>query len=81
MFSQIKFHLCLTTQYRRQLLADADQSFGSLAEIVYQSGEPARTYQPCSVNGRKFTEEHHETQFFCIAKNSQAFSCLIAAEK
>lgn len=39
-FYDMKFHLCLTTQQRRQLLTDTDQYFASLAEIVYQSGKP-----------------------------------------
>lgn len=36
----LKFHLCLTTQHRRQVLADTDQYFASLAEVVHQSGDP-----------------------------------------
>lgn len=39
-FYAMKFHLCLTTQHRRQLFTDTDEYFASLAEIVYQSGEP-----------------------------------------
>lgn len=36
---ELKFHLCLTTQLRRQLLADTDQYFASLAEVVHQSSD------------------------------------------
>lgn len=38
-FYEVKFHLCLTTRHRRQLLDDTDQYFASLAELVYQSGK------------------------------------------
>ena len=35
----LKFHLCLTTKHRRQLLADTDQYFASLAEVVHHSSD------------------------------------------